>query len=390
MFRLLSTVSALAIAALLPLQLEGQRRFPEATRRDDPPAVDFTEEELRRALPEWILEDPEYNVPRTETQRSWALAEWYHEQGHLKRALRYYANVYEQDAVSALAPEALFRRGEVLLKQGEIEDAFTAFNTIALRYPGYPHFNAVIDRQYNIALAMLDADARYLGVIPFKPYERAIGYLEQVVRNAPYTDFAPQALMQAGLAHREHGNDFMAIDAFDRIVNFYPSSAVVEIAYLELGKIFEDLGSGPEYDQGATKEAIKYYQDYLLQYPDSPYVGQGEEALERMEDSFAQSKLLMGDFYYRHRNNIEAASVFYNEAITISPESDSAEEARERLAMIEEGKRFDTRILPRIVNLIMFRGSESVEQLEQKEAEYNQPGASPLPEQPTEDEVGDG
>ena len=45
----------------------------------------------------------------------------------------------------------------------------------------------------------------------------------------------------------------------------------------------------------------------------------------------------MGDFYYYYRNNNVAASIFYNETITIAPISKAAEEARAQLKKIDEG-----------------------------------------------------
>ncbi|MCD8483939.1 MAG: hypothetical protein LR015_15605 [Verrucomicrobia bacterium] len=42
------------------------------------------------------------------------------------------------------------------------------------------------------------------------------------------------------------------------------------------------------------------------------------------------------NFYFRHRSNFRAAEVFFNEAITISPNSPSAMRARAYLARIEE------------------------------------------------------
>jgi outer membrane protein assembly factor BamD len=56
-----------------------------------------------------------------------------------------------------------------------------------------------------------------------------------------------------------------------------------------------------------------------------------------MEDLLARSRLNLGDFFYGYRSNNTAALVFYNETITIAPESEAAEEARARIADIEAG-----------------------------------------------------
>ena len=58
-----------------------------------------------------------------------------------------------------------------------------------------------------------------------------------------------------------------------------------------------------------------------------------------MENLLASSRLNLGDFYYLHRNNNTAALVFYNEAITIAPDSEAAAETNARIEDIEAGVR---------------------------------------------------
>jgi hypothetical protein len=54
-----------------------------------------------------------------------------------------------------------------------------------------------------------------------------------------------------------------------------------------------------------------------------------------MNDMLAQSRLKIADFYYFKRARYQAARVFYNEAITIAPTSESARIARERIARVD-------------------------------------------------------
>ena len=58
-----------------------------------------------------------------------------------------------------------------------------------------------------------------------------------------------------------------------------------------------------------------------------------------MENLLAKSRLDLGDFYYYQRSNTTAALIFYNEAITIEPNSDSAAEAQLRIDDINAGVR---------------------------------------------------
>jgi outer membrane protein assembly factor BamD len=56
-----------------------------------------------------------------------------------------------------------------------------------------------------------------------------------------------------------------------------------------------------------------------------------------MEDLLARSRLNLGDFFYNYRSNNTGALAFYNETITIAPESEAAKEARARIADIKAG-----------------------------------------------------
>jgi outer membrane protein assembly factor BamD len=45
--------------------------------------------------------------------------------------------------------------------------------------------------------------------------------------------------------------------------------------------------------------------------------------------------MTMADYYFKYRRNYKAAKVFYNEAITIYPDSDVAKIAHDKLAVVE-------------------------------------------------------
>jgi outer membrane protein assembly factor BamD len=110
-------------------------------------------------------------------------------------------------------------------------------------------------------------------------------------------------------------------------------------AYYNLAQTYSNLVQGEEYDQGSTRQAISYYEDFLILFPSSNYTGEVKAQLKQMENLLAGSRLNLGNFYYYYRNNNTAALVFYNEAITIAPDSEAATEARSRIQDIEAGVR---------------------------------------------------
>jgi outer membrane protein assembly factor BamD (BamD/ComL family) len=180
------------------------------------------------------------------------------------------------------------------------------------------------------------------GWIPFfKDPTKAIDFYEGVAKNAPATEYAPMALMKIALLDMrlsgllDNGeNAAKAIDALKRLINDYPQSMLASNAYLEISDIYAKLVMGPAYDQGATRQAIRYLEDYLYYYKDSPDAPAAEKKRNDLLDTYARSQVLLGDFYYYYRNSNRAALIFYNQAVTLAPNSPAATLARAQIDKI--------------------------------------------------------
>lgn len=259
------------------------------------------------------------------------------DRGNLRAALKGYKKVIKSYGTSIYTPEALYRSAKIYMERKQYSKAFESYHGIIARYPNTPRFNEIVGEQYRIASALLDGARGYIwGIIPGLT-DRAKGILqfEIILMEAPYSDYAPLALMNIARGHQKLHNTEEAIDALDRMINNYPQSLLSADAYLKLAQTHASLVDGPYYDQASTQEAITYFQDYMILFPGDPNVAAAETGLDDMRTVLAQSKIKMADFYFYKRDNYTAARVFYNEAITVYPDSSVAALARERLAEVE-------------------------------------------------------
>ena len=319
--RLLRTLGLILIALLAPVWLYAELVWTPGTgwQVEGGAVSAFTGEESRNAL-------DLMNRARS--------AE---ENGHYRRAIKLYRRVITTYGKSVYGPEACNRTAQIRLAQRRLPKAFDAYQQIIANYPNYEKFDTVIAEQYRIASAIADgARGRWFwGLFPgFRKRESAIGYFELVIANAPYSDYAPLALMRVAHLHRRFNSKIAALDALDRMINFYPNSILTPDAYLRMGQTFQSLVDGPQYDQASAIDASTYYQDYLILFPKEPDVAKAETGLDEMKTERAQSKIKMAEFYHFKRHNYVAAKIFYNEAITTYPNSPVARLARERLDKI--------------------------------------------------------
>lgn len=256
--------------------------------------------------------------------------------GSADRSLKKIIKKYPKAVASG---DARFLHSQILMGKGRWNKAFVSLQEIIIKHPNYENFNQVLSAQFDCATALMEgARGRILWIIPgFRQPNKAARQFEQIVRNAPYSDYAPLALMNIAIISKQEDMPENAIDALDRLINYYPQSMLASDAYYNTAQTYSSLINGAEYDQGSTRKAISYYEDFLILFPQSSYLGEVESNLATMEDLLARSHLNLGDFFYNYRSNNTAALVFYNETITIAPESEAAEEARARIADIQAG-----------------------------------------------------
>ena len=261
--------------------------------------------------------------------------------GKLRAAKRTLKKIIKEHSASPAAGEALTIRARIYMAKSLWIKGFDDLQKVVTKHANYEKFDRVIADQFDCATALMEgARGRILWIFPgFKQYGTSAKQFEQIVRNAPYSDYAPLALMNIALVSEQINEPEEAIDALDRLINYYPQNMLAPDAYYNLAQTYSDLVQGYEYDQGSTRRAISYYEDFLILFPSSHLTGEVEANLRNMENLLASSRLNLGDFYYYFRNNNTAALVFYNEAITIEPDSEAAAEARLRIADIESGVR---------------------------------------------------
>ncbi len=269
-----------------------------------------------------------------------------------------------ENTPTLIGPESIYRAAMIREKQGDWKKSFDHLQLIAKAYVRYD-FERVASSLLRIAEQIATEDLpKKWGVVPrLRSGSEDRERFNQIVELSRGPKFAPRALLVLAEISLKDDKIDEAVDALERLVNYYPDHYHCEKAYFMLGEIYQGFVSGPSYDQGATLQSLNYYEDYLILFEQSPPRGANEsqeqfelrikESSERkelarkgrqaMRESLAQSKLEVGKYVEQYGKYFlvrwqelgnQPALQFYNQAITTAPESDAAREAEKSVAKL--------------------------------------------------------
>ncbi len=275
--------------------------------------------------------------PRTgdDPAATFAAAEAMASRGETSAAISAYKALAKQNPRSDYAPRALAQAAQLQEQSRDLMGAYRTLDDLVSNYPKSPGFNQALQAQFRIATQFLDGERlKLLGIRTFPSMERAAEMFESIVKAGPFSDIAPAAQFNIGLAHEKAKNRAEAIAAYQRVVELYPDSALADDAYYQIGYVLMQGTRGAQYDQQASQRALDAFQEFVLRFPRSEKVPQALENIERLQSKRTESSLSVAQFYDR-QGNTQAARIYYNLVLEKQPGSEEAAQASRRLAELD-------------------------------------------------------
>jgi outer membrane protein assembly factor BamD len=131
---------------------------------------------------------------------------------------------------------------------------------------------------------------------------KAREYFKEIVENYPQSPFRPDAKLGVGDTYLGENNTeslMMAANEFKEFLTYFPTHKRADYAQYKLGLAHFEQMLGPERDQSATKEAITELETFVMRYPDSKLLPEGQKKLRQARDRLSDSDYRVGFFYYR-------------------------------------------------------------------------------------------
>jgi outer membrane protein assembly factor BamD len=236
------------------------------------------------------------------------------------------------------AAPAQYLTGRCLEAQGKDEAAFKQYQKLLEKYPKMTNSQEVLERQFIIANKFLGGEWRRLwGYIPIPPsMDSTVDMYQKVIKNAPYSDVAPQAQMNIGLARERQKNYAEAVKAYELAADKYSEQEKVTAeALYKAGMATLKESKTAEYDQNAAGRAINTFTDFSTLYPDDRRVKNAQKCIEELKTEQARGSYDIARFYEK-KKKWRAALIYYNEVLLKDPNSVYAKDARDRLVQLRK------------------------------------------------------
>ena len=252
-------------------------------------------------------------------------------EGNPKRAIRAYRQLVRKYPRDALAAGAAFR-GAVLYEQvHEYLEAAGTYRLVVTNYPTSPHFNEAIEGQFRVGeMYLAGKKLKLLGIPLATSMDRAVEIFAAVIRTAPFGKYTARAQFDIGLAREKQGLNDAALQAYQAVVDKFPSDPIAADAQYQIGYIWFTASRAGTKDLAAMNNARTAFQDFLFRFPNSEKAAQARANLQHLEHKALSSSFDVAR-YYDKQKAYRAAVIYYNEVIRQQPGSAESEKAKKRI-----------------------------------------------------------
>jgi outer membrane protein assembly factor BamD len=252
-------------------------------------------------------------------------------QGNNKRAINAYKSLVKHHPKDALAANALYRSAQLQEQLHIYTPAAESFLQLVERYPSSPHFEEAIEAQFRIGEVYLNGKKLKLLGIPFaSALDRAVTIFANVVRTAPYGKYTARAQFDIGLAREKQGANDAALQAYQAVVDKFPTEPLAVDAQYQIGYIWFTASQKGTNDAAAANNAKTAFQDFLFHYPKSEKAAQARANLDILEHKQTTNSYKVAKFYDKQKY-YRAAVIYYNEVIRQQPGTEESNEAKKRI-----------------------------------------------------------
>jgi len=277
------------------------------------------------------------SIPKDNPKAQFEFAKSFYDEKKYVDAIREFKKLLKAYPKSFEASESQYYLGVIEEEQDNLYEAYLAYQKVIDKYPFSERIKEIIEKEYKIAEKFISGYKRKaLGVV--LPVENpAIEILSKVVENSTYGPLAPKAEYKLGLVLKSLQRYYEAEDAFNKVITNYPDSEWTAPSKFQIAICRAAVSRGPDYDQGAMQDAKQKFEEFVKEHPDAVLSKEAEDNINVLKEKEAAASFNIAGFYEKQKS-YKAAKIYYDNILVNYPDSPWAAKAMERLQLLEKKK----------------------------------------------------
>ncbi|MCM8796039.1 MAG: outer membrane protein assembly factor BamD [Candidatus Omnitrophica bacterium] len=277
-------------------------------------------------------------MPRPTPKEQFEFARSFYDLKQYEEAKREFKKLLQAYPKSAEAAESQYYLGLIEEAQGNLYEAYLAYQKVIDKYPFSERIQEIIEHEYKIAERFMAGEKRKALGLTLPVENPAIEIFTKVIENSTYGPLAPAAQYKLGLVLKGLSRYYEAEEAFNKVISNYPQSEWVEAARFQIASCRAAVSRSPEYDQWATSEAKEKFEEFVKEYPDAVLSRDAEKNIQSLREKEAEANYNIGRFYEKQKS-CAAARIYYEEVVENYADTPWAAKALERIQVLEKKKK---------------------------------------------------
>ncbi len=288
---------------------------------------------LKRGEEKKVLSAEELTSQEGRAETDLAKAKGYEANGKNRQARDTYKSICTNYPRTNAGMEARFGYGRMLEAEGEGRKAFDVYQELIANHRNSPHFNEAVQRQFNITDGLRNSKRKgFLGIGAAAQPSKLVEMFEKISVSAPFTEWAPKSLLNAGYVKSDAGEMDPAIAFFQKVVDKYPDTEFAKEAQFQIFKlrgVTAEKSNSPVKDRAQVEAGL----DFVNQNPQDQRAAEVKTDMQAIEER-SMEKLYNTGVFYEKSGKPESARVYFREVVK-SPNTPWAAKAQERLAKLD-------------------------------------------------------
>ncbi len=244
-------------------------------------------------------------------------AQGYIQKGEHRKAIKKLKKIAVRHRLAPNAAQARILMGECYEAEASYRDAFKQYEKVVTEYEHSPLYTEALHHQLSMAHAAASGETKVkvLGLWEVGIESGVvIGWLQSIIKNAPYNDMAATSASVLGKYLMDNGMPEQARVVFTQVVESYPDSKYAPEAQLMVAKIWADSYASGNKNMVNVSKAEEAFDEFCLLYPNHPQAKKALKEAANMRSLMVEQQLQVA-LYYLDRAHEYQAAVFTLEDI---------------------------------------------------------------------------